>query len=1088
MPQRTFTPPHLKIAPDPEEPHPLPPVVAMIIPAGDASAFERLFHRLPLSLGVSYLVVEYHGSPGSRRVSDGVERLTALLDRTTLLPVRMPVRDTVLEMDSIYLLPPGIAIELVRGRLIFQGPVADGGNDYFPDRFLASVGAGCAGRCAVVVLPDMAARVLPGLRVVRDQGGMTIVLDEQDPFSPPNQACRCPLVDLFLPAPLAALRLGGIAEYFRRSGRVHHEDPCATVEWSSVYRLLLHFKGCDYSRYRQEDVVRRIHRRMAIRDIGCHDAYMAFLQADEDELARLDEELQSTVSGFFIDAGLETELGETVLPRLLGSAPRSAPLRVWLPHCAGSHQAYSIAMAIMEYLETKGLNLSVQLFVTAFDHNAIAKARKGIFGNEEMHYVTRSRRKKFFIKKGRDWQVIKSLREKCIFATHDVLKDSPFSRMDIVIESASLVGFGAEDCAKAFRSFHYSLIPDGYLIANTLHAHSVPAELYIPSAGYPGIFVKRSAKVNFWQEGPRSAPVVPGELEADKLLLSGYVPASFLVDEQFRVLRYYGNTEPYLRAGRDWSSRHLFRIVRDELVFEIHDLIDLADKDGKAITRKGIQLGEGSQSMEVSVEMVPLPSFGGNRKLIIIREKTEHAQAGRSPGKEPDRTSSHKDRRIQSMEKKIQELQGLLLVSEQDATRLQEGFQRANEDLQASNKEFQSLNEELKSLNGELNDMYEEILARDKELNQLNEGLRVHIREIHSAADAAMAIVATLRWPILVLRDDLRIHTANRAFLHLFDLSSEQAVGQYLPNVGPELFRREGLRLRLQQVQTEKLGLDFELKHCIREGGERILHFSATRMAGMPGLRSGILLSIDDVTGQRDLQRFKDDLIGLASHELRTPATTIRAYSELLSKELMSNADRKSAFLVSKLSSQVDRLTGLTRDLMDVSRITRGRIVLEEQSFDLNTLITEVVEAAQPMTTGHISVDPLPPSPPFQGDRERIRRVLGNLLSNASKYAENAGQIGIRIAVTQENVRLSICVPGTGMPLLQMKKIFDQDYLSGDGSSDRLPGMNLGLFISSEIIRKHGGRISVAGGEGNDSVLSVVLPFDKKRIAELSVV
>jgi len=433
-------------------------------------------------------------------------------------------------------------------------------------------------------------------------------------------------------------------------------------------------------------------------------------------------------------------------------------------------------------------------------------------------------------------------------------------------------------------------------------------------------------------------------------------------------------------------------------------------------------------------------------------------------------------------------MRGLLLVADRDATRQQSGLQRANKDLQASNEEFRSLNKELQELNGELNEMYGEMQTKYKELNVLNEGLRTQIREIHSVADAAMAIVASFSRSIVVLRDDLRIHTVNRAFLHLFDLASHEAVGQYLTRLGPDLFRKDSIRFRLQHVLKDQLGAEFELRYDTRDGKEKLLHFSATRMAGLPGLRTGILLSIDDVTEQRDLQRFKDNLIGLASHELRTPATSIRAYSEMLSQELTDNGDKKSAFLVGKLNSQVDRLAGLTRDLLDVSRITRGRIVIDEVPFDLNTLITEIAEATQTTSSVPIFVDPLPSSPPLQGDRERIGRVLGNLLSNAAKYSDHAGQIAIRTVVTQEHVRLSICVPGSSMPVDQMKKIFDQEYISGDSSSDQLPSTSLGLYISSEIVRKHGGTINLTNEKGKGSVFSVVLPFDKRRIAGLSAV
>jgi len=1080
MSQRTFTPYHFKFCAASDEIRPSFPIAVLFIPPGDLSVFERFFHRLPLSVGVSYLVMEYPGPSGGRGAGAAAESIPSLLERTTLVPVRVPQQGTFLEKDCIYLLPAGSVIDVTGGRLVFQQPTSSGGNNSLLDLFLASVATACQGRCVVILLPDLAARILPGLRGVRDEGGFIVALDEQDFVLSTPPANRSPLVDLFLTGQLAASRLPELTAYFRT------EQEHGRTELNDIYPLLSRAKGVDYSRFGQDDILAHLHRRMAVHEMKDTDAYTDLLRSNEEELTRLHEELASVASGFFIDPDLEAALTSDLLPQLLGKQ-RLAPLRIWMPHCSGGHRAYAIAMVIREYLEEKRSDPTFQLFVTCFNNNAIIRARKGMFTDDEMDGVSRSRRRRFFVRQEKGWQVAKPVRDSCIFATHDLLTDPPFSRIDIVIGACSLFGFGAGDCAKAFRLYHYSLNPRGYLIAGKHHLPAPPAELFLPLQNHRDIYGRKAALVNYWLEAPKPLPAPgSGEREADMLLLSDYVPASFLVDEQFRVVRYYGNTEPYLKTVRDKTSRYLFRIVRDELVFELNDLIELVDREGRAITRKNVWLGDDEQEREVSVEMAPLRSFGANWRLIIIREKIERPGA-RPPGGETGRGPTAKDLRIQALEKELQEMRGLLLVANDDARNTQDRLQSANEDLQASNEEYQSLNKELKGFNEELSAMHEDLVTRNRELSGLNAGLRSRVRELRAASDAAMAVMETLQRPVVVLRDDLHIYTANHAFFHYFGLSAEQAVGRHLDSVGPEVFHRDSLVDRLRQVQTQRKGIDFEVSHHTHDHGERILLCSASRMAGLRGFRSGLLLSMEDITEQRVADRFRDQMIGIASHELGRAATSIRAYSRLLSNELKESEAPGSTQLVTKLNTQVDRLAILTRDILDVSRIARGRIVLEDDPFDITTLVAETVEDIQEATPVPIRIDRRQPVPSIRGDRERIGRVLTSLLSSAAKYAVTDGKIDIHIVAAKDEIDVSITVSGGQMPVEQMREIFDRTYVPGGPLSIGLPNDSIGLYIASEVVRKHGGSITL-NEKGKSAVFSIVLPLEKNKVPVLSVV
>jgi signal transduction histidine kinase len=245
---------------------------------------------------------------------------------------------------------------------------------------------------------------------------------------------------------------------------------------------------------------------------------------------------------------------------------------------------------------------------------------------------------------------------------------------------------------------------------------------------------------------------------------------------------------------------------------------------------------------------------------------------------------------------------------------------------------------------------------------------------------------------------------------------------------------------------------------------------------GTPLRAAGVVF---DITERKILEKKKDEFIGIASHELKTPATSIHAYTQILYNEFVETHDQRSAQLVSKLNNQVARLTNLAKHLLDLTKITQGQLLLKEDYFDVPSLIAEIIEELQRTTPHLIAVAPISPLPLIWGDRERIGQVLINLISNAIKYSPESEPVTVGVSATEKYIRIWVQDAGIGMSQEVQERVFERFFRSNDPAATRYPGLGLGLYIAQEIVRAHGGSITVDSKKGEGSVFTFYLPLRK---------
>jgi signal transduction histidine kinase len=424
-----------------------------------------------------------------------------------------------------------------------------------------------------------------------------------------------------------------------------------------------------------------------------------------------------------------------------------------------------------------------------------------------------------------------------------------------------------------------------------------------------------------------------------------------------------------------------------------------------------------------------------------------------------------------------------LRAARQQLLTMSEAFEKTQEDLRFAYEDSLSMNEEMRSRNEQLEGSDIEGRSVLSALQRSNKELHTRSDEWKQSALDARAVIDTIGEPLLVLNGNGRVHSANRALYELFHLSPGQVEGHYLHEIDHDLFNIAELESRLQSILLKRTGeADLEWKGAFFGLGERVFVFRLKRMIGGAGLASHILLTLEDITGRRMAERRKDEFIGIASHELKTPVTNIQAYSQILYSELLEANDQRSAHLVNKLNNQVARLTRLTKDLLDLTSIAEGQLRLNVGSFDLNVLVDEIVEEMQ-RTTGHrIIKKEMPRLPEIWADRERMAQVLTNLVANAIKYSPEAEEVQLSAVAGMDRVYLSIKDFGMGIPEEIRGKVFERFFRAEHFAQTHSSGLGLGLYISYEIVRQHGGTITIDSEKGKGSVFTVTLPVHQRSL------
>jgi PAS domain S-box-containing protein len=343
------------------------------------------------------------------------------------------------------------------------------------------------------------------------------------------------------------------------------------------------------------------------------------------------------------------------------------------------------------------------------------------------------------------------------------------------------------------------------------------------------------------------------------------------------------------------------------------------------------------------------------------------------------------------------------------------------------------------------------------------------------------SIIQTVRESLVVLDPQLKVLSVNDHFLKTFKVTKEETEGVILYKLGNGQWDIPKLKELLESIlPTNNPVEEFEVEHEFPHIGKKLMLLNAHRIEFESQFKDRILIAIEDITDRREIERRKDDFLSIASHELKTPLTTIKGYVQMMNRIMPENADDKFKSIVNKTDQYVDRLNNLIAELLDVSRIQTGNIELHKNPFDFDKMIKETVENIQSASKTHRIILKGKTGIIYKGDESHIIQVVNNLLSNAIKYAPDHDEVDVYLSLVSDYLKVSITDHGMGINLDDQKKIFDRFYRVGEIQRS-FPGMGIGLYICDQIIKNHGGTIWVESEKGKGSTFSFTLPLNTPK-------
>jgi len=853
------------------------PIVAIGASAGGLQAVSELLRNLSPQTGMAYVYVQ-HLDP------DHKSNLVEILQRETQMKVVQADNLMPIEADHLFIIPPNKDLSIVDGVLKVSQREPKPAIHLPVDRFFLSMAEKQKEGSIGIILSGTASDGALGLKAIKAAGGLTYAQDKTAQFqSMPEAAVAEDAVDAVLPPKEIANELERISkqahllvwnnEEDEKEPKEEHKaaDEASVVkepDISPIYKLLKKELGVDFSHYKISTIQRRIIRRVLLNKHENLQDYVESLKNNKAEIKLLYQDLLINVTHFFRDEDTCEYLKNELLPKLLKTKSVANPLRIWVPACSTGEEAYSLAMLIFETLGDSTPNNYIQIFGSDLSEKAIEKARKGTYLQNELANVSPERLQKFFDKVDGHYRVKKSIRERCIFAPHNILKDPPFSRIDLVSCCNLLIYLDTILQKKIFVNFHYSLNKSGYLVLGKSETIGSSTHLFTPMDRKIKIFEKKSnvtAKALFdpsinstLTEAPVSEIEKTSDVKEitnninleriiDSVLLSQYTPPSVVVTTHLDIVQFRGSTGLFLEPAPGRASLNLLKMARSGLALELRNATHKVIKTGQPEKKTGIELTYNGNLHQVGFDIKILENVPGEQLLLIVFNEVKAVSLANQ------KTSFSKDRRVKQLEAE-------LVALREDMRSIVEEQEAANEELQSANEEIVSSNEELQSINEELETSKEELESSNEELLTINQELLMRNDMLAEAHEYSDAIIATIREAVIVLDGRMRVKTANTSFYNTFKLKEEETEGRLIYEIGNRQWNIPRVRKLIEDILPNNSNFyGFEVAHTFPEIGEKIMVLNAKKLVQNTNKQEYILLAIQDITEHKQAEKLIEE-------------------------------------------------------------------------------------------------------------------------------------------------------------------------------------------------------------------------------------
>ena len=951
------------------------PIVGIGASAGGLEAFESFFTNMPDDVGMAFVIIQ-HLAPGRDSM------MASLLAKFTAMPIR-EIRDGMpVKPDCVFLNPPGSNVIIENGKLHLTKPMKEHGLNLSIDVFFRSLAVEREQTAIGVILSGTGTDGTLGLEAIKAAGGLTLVQNElQAKFGGmPHSAIDTGLIDVILPVEKIP---GELQKYVRHpylTGVKQPEkaEPEFKAGLKKIFALLRAEIGHDFSGYKTTTLRRRIERRMVVHQFEHLTVYVQYLQDNPEELYKLFKDFLIGVTGFFRDPDTFEVLKESLLPCLKEKTPRESPIRVWVPGCSTGEEAFSIAIILFEIMTALKRHREIQIYASDLDSAAIETARAGLYPKNIQNDISEERLRRFFTKEGEGYKVKKRVREAVVFAEQNLVKDPPFSKLDLVSCRNLLIYLKPELQRKVLPLVHYTLNPQGLLFLGTSESIGEFTDLFSVVDQKAKIFQKKEPLPDEIREYPllpvfdtyppasdsdeKSAPPKEGIRRlTEKIILDDYASPCVIVSQDYKIHYLMGQTDKYLKPPAGDPIFNILTMARRGLAAKLKIAIQTAFRQKQIVEVKNLWVEHNGKTHPVDVLVRPLPESGrpSNLMMVIFTARPEvpikkpaQANTGEAGSEEPTIVSLERELQItrESLQSTIEELE--TAYEEQKSTN--EELQATNEELQSSNEELKTSREELQSTNEELTTVNVELQHKVDELSRVNSDINnllgsteiatifldtdLHIKRFTPSikkifniilsdidrpisditsnlkyenleADAvtvldtlmrkefeiqdkhgnwytvrlipyrtteniidgvvvtfvdisrlkvaleaqayAESIVDTVRQPLLILDETLKVHSANKSFYRTFQLTPADTENHSVYALGNGQWDIAPLKLLLERIIPRNNQFDdYELVHEFPGLGPKRMMLNARRISAKDNHPAFILLAIEDVTAK----------------------------------------------------------------------------------------------------------------------------------------------------------------------------------------------------------------------------------------------
>ena len=772
-------------------PEPPFPVVGIGASAGGLEAFTQLLSHIPPDTGMAFVLIQ-HLDPSQPSL------LSALMASCAEIPVQEAIDGIEIAPNQVYVIPPNACMTIAAGQLHLRRRRQTPNDHRTINIFFAAMAQALGNQAIGVVLSGGSDDGTQGLAEIKAAGGITFAQSEASAqvSSMPHAAIAAGQVDFVLSPEDIALAITNIGHH----PYVQSVDGTEIDDWGQepnalarILQLLKATTQVDFAQYKPTTLKRRILRRMALQHLESLDTYCQYLQGSPAEVQALYQEILISVTGFFRNAPAFEALKQEVFPALMRDRDREAPapIRIWVAGCSTGEEAYSIAIALLEYLAHQSVSPPVQIFATDLSEPSIEAARLGIYLTSQLTDVSPERRQRFFVPVEGGYQVNSVVRELCIFARQNLIHDPPFSRLDLISCRNVLIYFSAVLQQKVLPMFHYGLAPHGFLLLGSSETVGQFADLFALVDRQHRLYVKQFSSLRPSLDfSPSQAtpavnrPLSPSLLNpdsssdllrlADEVVLNRYGPAGVVVGETLDIVQFRGQTGDYLDPAPGRASLKLLSLVKPALRLDLRTALYQARQSQQPVLREPIALTQGDGAIgpglgtQIRLEVVPFSTAGAEVPYYLVLF-TPLAPAASSPGPAGTDPAPANDAILQ-YQQEIQRTQQDLDTTRSHLQSIIQEQEATNQDLRAANEEILSSNEELQSTNEELQTAKEEIQATNEELGTINDELLRRNAETTRISDDFQNLLASIHIPVLMLEGDLRIRRFTPTAVTLFNL------------------------------------------------------------------------------------------------------------------------------------------------------------------------------------------------------------------------------------------------------------------------------------------------------------------------------